>query len=68
MIHKFSTDELREYNQLQIQEILKYKWIESEKAGHDIGELCAACEWIKNFGNDFRESFKKSKTPVSGGV
>ena len=30
--------DLRERNLLQIEEIEKHKWIESEKAGHDLGE------------------------------
>jgi hypothetical protein len=29
----------------QQEEIGKYKWLESEKAGHDIGWECAAHEW-----------------------
>lgn len=63
MIHKFSTDELREYNQLQIQEILKYKWIESEKVGHDVGELYAAQDWIIKYSKDFREWFFRKLAP-----
>ena len=31
--------------QSQQEEINKYKWIESEKAGYDIGWGCAAHEW-----------------------
>jgi hypothetical protein len=32
--------------QLQREEIGKHKWIESEKAGRDIGWDCAADEWL----------------------
>jgi hypothetical protein len=39
------TDPLVEILQSQQEEIKKYKWIESEKAGHDIGWECAAHEW-----------------------
>jgi hypothetical protein len=31
------------------QEIDKYKWVESEKAGHDIGFDKAANDWLKKF-------------------
>ena len=31
------------------QEALRYKWIESEKAGHDIGFEKAAEDWLKRF-------------------
>lgn len=29
-------------------EILKHKWLESEKAGHDIGFERALLDWIRN--------------------
>ncbi len=29
-----------------VEEIMKYKWLESEKAGRDIGENEAAFRWI----------------------
>jgi hypothetical protein len=35
----------REY-QAEREEILKHKWIESEKAGHDIGFERALTDWI----------------------
>jgi hypothetical protein len=50
-------DELRKYNAAQIDEILRYKWIESEKCGHDIGELKAACEWITKYGAEFNKHY-----------
>ncbi len=34
------------WNQEVLEEILKYKWIESEKAGYDIGKNAAAFEWL----------------------
>lgn len=33
----------------QLEEILKYKWIESEKVGYDIGFERAAREWIRKY-------------------
>jgi hypothetical protein len=38
-------DPLAEIIQSQHEEIQTYKWIESEKAGCDIGWECAAHEW-----------------------
>jgi len=50
-------DELRSYNKAQIDEILRYKWIESEKQGRDIGEMRAATEWISKYSADFRKQY-----------
>jgi hypothetical protein len=50
-------EELRKYNAAQIDEILRYKWLESEKQGHDIGELKAACEWITKYGTEFNKHY-----------
>jgi hypothetical protein len=47
-----STDDLLKNSSLyrefkaEREEILKHKWIESEKAGHDIGFERALTEWI----------------------
>ena len=53
-------EELRNYNLCQIEEILKFKWIESEKVGHDIGENKAAIQWITQYGSLFREFYISS--------
>lgn len=45
---------LKKYINDQIQEILRYKWIESEKECYDIGENRAAIEWISKFGASYR--------------
>jgi hypothetical protein len=42
--------------QAQREEILKYKWIESEKAGHDIGFERALTGWIKKEHKKWRQS------------
>ena len=34
-----------------VEEIERYKWIESEKLGKDIGRERAALEWIRAFGH-----------------
>lgn len=51
---------LKKYNFEQIKEILKYKWIESEKANRDIGENEAAIEWIEKYSAAFREHWCKT--------
>ena len=38
----------------QAKEIMKYKWIESEKAGTDLGEV-AALEWVRKHAREWRQ-------------
>ncbi|MEI7728415.1 MAG: DUF4032 domain-containing protein [Verrucomicrobiota bacterium] len=38
------------------EEILKHKWIESEKAGHDIGFERALTDWIVKHRSKWRKS------------
>lgn len=46
-------------------EIEQYKWIESEKAGNDIGFEKASSEWLKKFSNSWVESHSAPvKKPV----
>ena len=35
---------------LALEEIRKHKWIESEKAGCEIGFATAAVDWVKKYG------------------
>jgi len=44
----------------QLHEILKHKWIESEKAGHDIGFNCALIDWLMKYGREWRLNCNKS--------
>ena len=53
-MRKWSEEELREYNCCQVEEIEKHKWIESEKAGHDIGEVQAAVDWVSKYACEFK--------------
>lgn len=39
------------------EEIMKHKWIESEKAGHDVGFEFAITDWMKNH----RENWLKAR-------
>ncbi|MGQ9485924.1 MAG: hypothetical protein ACUVSA_13390 [Desulfosoma sp.] len=43
----------QDYIRLQLQEILKHKWIESEKAGRDLGQE-AVLDWIERYAEAFR--------------
>ena len=47
----------------QINEIEKYKWIESEKAHKDLGEE-AVKDWIIKYSPNFRENWEKSYGPL----
>lgn len=40
----------------QREEMLRHKWIESEKAGHDLGDSCMV-KWAKDYGADWRFKF-----------
>lgn len=46
--------DLKKHNQMQIEEMEKHKWIESEKAGYDLGEA-ARIDWVKKYAAKFRE-------------
>lgn len=47
---------LREYMRAQTEEMLRHKWIESEKAGYDLGQDCLL-EWVRCYAASFREGF-----------
>jgi Domain of unknown function (DUF4032) len=42
--------------QAEREEILRHKWIESEKAGHDIGFERALTDWIINHRANWRKT------------
>jgi hypothetical protein len=48
-----------QYYQKELNEVLKHKWIESEKAGRDIGFEAALIDWIRHYREPWRESIKK---------
>lgn len=48
------------YYQKELKEILKHKWIESEKVGHDIGFEKALLDWIYKYRDDWRKAQKKA--------
>jgi hypothetical protein len=43
---------------IELEEILKHKWIESEKAGYDLGDQ-AVWDWVKKYAQEFREYWEK---------
>jgi hypothetical protein len=47
------------FMEAQCEEIRKHKWIESEKAGYDVGQE-ASLDWIKQSAKKFREHVIKS--------
>ncbi|HEY8902238.1 MAG TPA: hypothetical protein VIM48_00940 [Chthoniobacterales bacterium] len=46
------------------EEILRHKWIESEKAGRDIGFERALLDWIIKYRSGWRDLRGKAQTPV----
>ena len=48
--------------QAEREEIMKHKWIESEKAGYDIGFEHALTDWIIKHRSKWRNSRKKPST------
>ncbi len=41
-----------QFIQRQLEEIKRHKWIESEKAGHDLGEV-AVVQWVEQYAEGF---------------
>jgi hypothetical protein len=46
------------------EEILRHKWIESEKAGHDIGFEKALLDWIVKHRSSWRTNRQNPPTPA----
>ena len=47
----------RDYIRLQLLEIQKHKWIESEKVGRDLGQE-AVFDWIERYAEAFRSHYE----------
>ena len=43
------------------EEILKHKWLESEKAGHDLGYGRALLDWIINHREKWRSAHRRKR-------
>jgi hypothetical protein len=48
--------------QAEREEILKHKWIESEKAGYDIGFERALTDWIVKYRSKWRKARQAQQT------
>lgn len=53
---------LRCYAEAQCEEMQKHRWIESEKAGHDLGES-AYLDWVRKYAKSFREWWNMTREP-----
>ena len=58
MINLEETSFYKEF-QAQREEIMKHKWYESERAGHDIGWCQALIDWTNKFKTQWLRSRKK---------
>ena len=47
-------------------EILKHKWIESEKAGRDVGFEKALLDWIRNHRDDWKNGRREDNDRSEG--
>ncbi len=56
--HFESRSQFIQFLQEQANEIQRYKWIESEKVGYDLGQK-AEIDWIKKYAAVFRDSWMK---------
>jgi hypothetical protein len=52
--------DVKKYLELQSREIERHKWIESEKAGRDLGSE-AAIDWILKYAAQFSEKFVREQ-------
>jgi len=51
----FRREQTRLHNQAQVQEIEKFRWLESERKGHDIGQETAAQTWREKYAALYRQ-------------
>lgn len=52
--------DLRTYAEAQCEEMRKHRWIESEKAGRDLGES-VYLDWVKKHAKNFRDWWNSTK-------
>ena len=53
------TSTVYQYYKSELEQIQKHKWIESEKAGKDVGFSFALTDWIRYHRKAWRKSIKK---------
>jgi hypothetical protein len=61
MTFKREDSSVYQYFLAEREEILKHKWIESEKEGYDIGFEKALVDWILKHRNGWRKQYKLDK-------
>ena len=62
MIDFKDTSTVYQYYKSELEQIQKHKWIESEKAGKDVGFSFALTDWIRYHRKAWRESIKKTSS------
>lgn len=50
-----------EYLSAQLEEIKRHRWIESEKAGTDLGQHAVA-DWIQKYARNFRDYWERQNS------
>jgi len=60
MGREFYNSKMYQFLRLEIEEINKLKWIESEKAGRDIGKHKAVFLWVKYHRDDWKKGLDNS--------
>jgi len=53
-------------NKKVIEEINRHRWIESEKAGHDIGFETASSQWLEAFSKAWMQYHMPDRNPPVG--
>jgi hypothetical protein len=51
--------------QAEHEEILRHKWFESEKKGHDIGFELAQVDWRIKYGSKWRKEWQQKRGPIA---
>jgi hypothetical protein len=59
-IHVSATMNLKDYLEFQNREIERHKWIESEKAGKDLGKD-AVIDWILKYADVFSDNYIRER-------
>jgi hypothetical protein len=54
--------------QAEQEEILRHKWYESEKKGHDIGFELAQVDWRIKYGSQWRKEWQQKRVPSTSAV
>ncbi len=53
-------------NKKVVEEIDRHRWIESEKAGHDVGFDRASTDWLERFSQAWMDYHMPKQKPSSG--